>query len=252
MEFLHKFLPELVLPLNLVFVLLLVAVWRRQWRLAQAAVLLLYLSSNRVVAYTLTRTVEQWAVALEPASMPDADAIAVLSYGRLPVPGPVARYEWIDVNRFEGGIDLYRAGRAPLLIFTGARIFPEREWPTEGGLLARDAEARGVPAGAMVVTPYVFNTADEAREVATLLRDRGVSSPRVLLVTSAFHMPRAVDVFTQQGLAVYPYPVDFEAGQLRASWPLVVPHPNNLRATHQALREGYGRAYYALRAQLGM
>ena len=80
MEFLHKFLPELVLPLNLVFVLLLVAVWRRQWRLAQVAVLLLYLASNRVVAYTLTRTVEQWAVALEPASMPDADAIAVSAF----------------------------------------------------------------------------------------------------------------------------------------------------------------------------
>jgi len=252
MEFLHKFLPELVLPLNVVFALLVLAVWRRQWRLAQVAVILLYLSSNRVVAYTLTRAAEQWAVALEPSAMPEADAIAVLSYGRLPVPGPVERYEWVDANRFTGGLDLFRAGRAPLLVFTGAPVLPEQDQPTEGSLLTAEALSRGVPAEAMVVTPYVFNTADEAREVAMLLRDRGVSSPRVLLVTSAFHMPRAVSLFEQQGLVVHPYPVDFEAGRLRLNWPLLMPHPNNLRATQQALREGYGRAYYALRAQLGI
>lgn len=252
MEFLHKFLPELVLPLNVVFALLVLAVWRRQWRLAQVAVLVLYLSSNRVVAYTLTRAAEQWAVALDPSAMPEADAIAVLSYGRLPVPGPVLRYEWVDVNRFLGGLDLFRAGRAPLLVFTGAPVLPEQDQPTEGSLLTAEALSRGVPAEATAVTPYVFNTADEAREVAALLRARGVATPRVLLVTSAFHMPRAVSLFAQQGLVVLPYPVDFEGGRLRFGWTLLVPHPGNLRATQQALREGYGRAYYALRAQLGL
>jgi uncharacterized SAM-binding protein YcdF (DUF218 family) len=252
MEFLHKFLPELVLPLNVALALGLWGIWRRQWRTVSVALLVLLLASNRGVSWVATRMAEQWAVALEPASMPTADAIVVLSAGRLPAPGPVVRYEWVDVDRFVGGLDLFRAGRAPLLVFTGAPVMPEQNQPTEGSLLTAEALSRGVPAEATVVTPYVFNTADEAREVAVLLRDRGVSSPRVLLVTSAFHMPRAVSLFEQQGLQVYPYPVDFEAGRLRLSWSLLVPHPGNLRATQQALREGYGRAYYALRAQLGI
>jgi uncharacterized SAM-binding protein YcdF (DUF218 family) len=252
MEFLHKFLPELVLPLNLVVLLLGLAVWRRQWRLVQVAGVLLYLSSNGGVSYALTRMAEQWAVALEPQSLPEADAIVVLSAGRMPVPGGVERYEWVEANRFQGGFDLYRAGRAPLLVFTGARILPDQERPNEGTVLAEEAVSRGVPPEAIMVTPYVFNTADEAREVATLLRARGLSSPRVLLVTSAFHMPRAVALFAHQGLTVHRYPVNFDGDRLALDWRLVVPHPNNLRQTHHALREGYGRAYYAVRAQLGI
>jgi uncharacterized SAM-binding protein YcdF (DUF218 family) len=252
MEFLHKFLPQLILPLNLVVVLLGLAVWRRQWRLVQVAVLLLYLSSNSGVAYLLMRMAEQWAVALEPASLPEADAIVVLGAGRTPVPGDVRRYEWVEANRFQGGFDLYRAGRAPLLVFTGAKILPDQERPSEGTVLAEEAVARGVPPEAILVTPYVFNTADEAREVATLFRARGLSSPRVLLVTSAFHMPRAASLFAQAGLAVHRYPVNFDGDGVSLDWTLLLPHPNSLRQTHHAVREGYGRAYYAVRAQLGI
>jgi uncharacterized SAM-binding protein YcdF (DUF218 family) len=252
MEFLHKFLPELLLPLNVALVLGLWGIWRRRWRTVSAGLLVLLLASNRGVSWVATRMAEQWAVALEPASMPIADAIVVLSAGRLPAPGPVARYEWVDANRFTGGLELYQAGKAPLLVFTGARVMPDRPMPTEGALLRDEARMRGVPDAAMAVSEYVFNTADEAREVRSLLRDRGIATPRVLLVTSAFHMPRARVLFEQAGMQVSPFPVDFESPTPGLSWRLLVPHPNNLRATQQALREGYGRAYYALRAQLGI
>ena len=69
-------------------------------------------------------------------------------------------------------------------------------------MLAAYAKALGVPAERIAVTGVVRNTADESREVAGLLRARQVQAPRMVLVTAAFHMRRARQVFEQQGLMV--------------------------------------------------
>ena len=58
----------------------------------------------------------------------------------------------------------------------------------------------------------VTNTAHEAEAIRRLLPQ---DQPRVLLVTSAFHMRRAEVLFERQGRTVLPYPVDFQA---RAAW----------------------------------
>jgi hypothetical protein len=49
----------------------------------------------------------------------EADAIVVLSEGRVVVPGKAAVSEWSDADRFFGGVELFRAGKSPLLVFTG-------------------------------------------------------------------------------------------------------------------------------------
>lgn len=69
-------------------------------------------------------------------------------------------------------------------------------------MLAAYAKGLGVPAERIAVTGVVRNTADESREVAGLLRARQVQAPGMVLVTAAFHMRRARQVFEQQGLMV--------------------------------------------------
>lgn len=51
------------------------------------------------------------------------------------------------------------------------------------------------------------NTFENAQLTAQLLN--GVPQQSWLLVTSAFHMPRSVGIFEQQGWRVIPYPVDY-------------------------------------------
>jgi len=66
-----------------------------------------------------------------------------------------------------------------------------------------------------------------------------------LLVTSAFHMPRARRLFEHAGLGVTPFPVDF---RLSAGGSLSVmdflPGAEALGQTQAALRELYGRLFY--------
>jgi uncharacterized SAM-binding protein YcdF (DUF218 family) len=68
---------------------------------------------------------------------------------------------------------------------------------------------------------------------------------RWLLVTSAFHMPRAVGVFRKVGFAVEPYPVDWRVGRSNADILSLTPYAGDgFRRTDTAAREWLGLVAY--------
>ena len=245
MSVFHWFLPFLFLPLTISFVLLLAGQVCRRRALVWAAVALLWFSSTPVVGGFLTRVAEGPAERVLANDAPTADAIVVLSAGRMIAPGRAAISEWEDADRFFGGVELFQAGKAPLLVFTGARPSGPLGAPLEGETLTVYARALGVPPDRIVTTGAVSNTEDEARAVAALLRPRPAGPTRVLLVTSAFHMSRAQQLFECAGLAIAPFPVDFQraaGGRLRVRD--FLPSAPGLQKTQAMLHELYGRLFY--------
>ena len=117
--YLHKILPLFVLPLGLTFILIAAGVVFRRRLFCIVGLLLLWLSAMPMTSNMLVRAVEGWEVRQPAEAMPGADAIVVLSSSRVLAPGNPTVSEWDDPDRFFGGIELYRAGRAPLIIFTG-------------------------------------------------------------------------------------------------------------------------------------
>lgn len=236
------------MPLDVALGLIVWGVVRRRRAPLWIGVIVLLASSSPIVARYLVRAAEGWAEAkLAPASRP-ADAIVVLSAGLVRAPGGSGRIEWIDANRFFGGIELFQAGKAPLLVFTGGWLPWDARAPLEGELLAQKARELGVPAARIVVTGRVSSTDEEAVAVAGLLRERRGPGASVLLVTSAYHMPRAQQLFAHRGLVVMPFPVDFaisSGGRLPIAD--ILPSAAALASTQLALREFYGRAFYRLR-----
>jgi uncharacterized SAM-binding protein YcdF (DUF218 family) len=244
--YLHKILPVLILPTGLVILLLLAGLLlRRRWPL-WTALALFWLCCTPVVSDALMTWVEGGGPRLEAAEMPSADAIVVLGEGRDIAPGPAAVSEWIDGDRFWGGIALYQAGKAPLLVFTGGWLPWAPSAPPEGEVLMRYARKLGVPEIALHTTGKVVNTEAEAQAVAELLRQK--SRTRVLLVTSAFHMPRALKLFQETGLVVTPFRVDYQVDAAEEfTVRSLIPRAEKFRKTEIAWREMIGRAWYALR-----
>lgn len=249
MSLLSKLLPLFVLPLGVSLVLITVGTLWKKKRPAVWGIAILLLASQPFIGRFLMRAAEGWADRPAVSALATADAIVVLSAGRVLAPGPDRASEWVDANRFYGGVDLFKAGKAPVLVFTAASR--DSTGRSEGDVLTAFARTLGVPADAILVTHDVANTADEAREARETLTATGTDSKRIVLVTSAFHMPRAREVFTREGFDVIPFPVDFtfSAGE---GWSVldIFPSVGALNNSHTALREFYGRAFYWLRARL--
>jgi uncharacterized SAM-binding protein YcdF (DUF218 family) len=244
-------LPQLVLPIGLTLILALAGLaLGRRW-LVVLAVTVLYLTSTPLLSNALMRAVEGDQIRILASDATEADAIVVLSQRRRVAPGPAGVSGWDTAERFLAGLELVAAERAPWLVFTGGWTPRAPGAPLEGDLNRRDAVALGVPEAIILTTVPVRNTAEEAVAVAALLRERGIGDapePHVLLVTSAFHVPRAQALFERQGLRVTPFPVDFRVSAARRPSALdLLPGARALQLSETALRELYGRAAYRVR-----
>ena len=244
MIYVHKMLPLLVSPLGLALAFLLLAlVVRRRWP-ALGAIVVLYAFSTQWVADRLFAYVEGPGPKLAVQALPKADAVVVLS-GMLATPAAVPNgYEWGGAaDRFFDGLVAFQAGKAPLLVFTAGKLPWERHASNEGARLVQKAHQLGVPMPSIRLTAPVENTADEAREVAKLLGNE----KRVILVTSAFHMPRAASLFERQGFDVVRFAVDYRVEERQTTPMTFLPDADALDKSSDAIRELLGRAYYAIK-----
>src|SRR5690606_21114262 len=98
-------------------------------------------------------------------------------------------------TRTEAAAKLFHARRAPLIVVSGAALDGS---VSEAQTMARALVRAGVPESAIILETNSHNTRENAVFSSELLKEKGVS--RVLLVTSALHMPRAMAVFTKQGV----------------------------------------------------
>ena len=99
-----------------------------------------------------------------------------------------------------------------------------------------------------MVSGKANNTYQEALEIKKLIQSSKIPN-QITLVTSAFHMSRAIVLFEKQDIVVKPYPVDFKSSNLAFSkiifnplnW---LPNTNSLNKTNYSLREIYGLIIY--------
>jgi uncharacterized SAM-binding protein YcdF (DUF218 family) len=241
---LNKLLPLLLSPLFFLVVVAVLALWFRRRGLAITSLAALWFCSLPVVADTLWRAIEQHTLRPAVATAPAAQAVVVLGGMTWDIRGEQGmETEWNEnADRFWAGLDLYKAGKAPRLFLMAGRLPWEKNQKTEGHWLKEKAVELGVPAENIWLSPEVQNTFQEAQAVA-----KELPGGTILLVTSAFHMPRARALFEAQGLSVLPFPVDFRVVENETTLLDFLPNPGALETTTSAMRELLGRAYYWLR-----
>ena len=178
-----------------------------------------------------------------------SNGIVVLSGGRHLPPGKSKIVEWDDPDRFLAGVDLYKANKSNMLIFTGGVNPLTSDLPPEGEIYIKEAISMGIPKENLFTTYPVNNTLQEARAIKKLLNNEvPLIQKKVILVTSAFHMRRAKKVFESEGISVQPYPVDFRSNKSFFSslrnplkW---MPRSSHLSQSSYAFREIIGRIIY--------
>jgi len=252
--FLAKFIALFVYPFGLLLclvlataVLLLFGRRRAAGLTLAAAVLLMSVGGNGYVAHQLVRSLENDFPPLEVDDVPRSDVIVVLG-GGIGLPHPPRVYPDLGsgADRLLEGFRLYRAGKADHILLTGGNVFPQPGLRGEAFYARELLELWGVPPDAMVTETKSRNTLQNAQYSTAILDRNGWD--KVLLVTSATHMSRAVLAFRRAGMEVVPVPTDFTAVDADSpevfSW---IPSVGALWATTQAVHEYVGRAYYWLR-----
>lgn len=105
----------------------------------------------------------------------------------------------------------------------------------------------GVDTRRIVKVRDTTDTCENAHGVARRIR----KGAHIVLVTSAFHMPRAVACFREAGLDPDPFPVDFQNGPHRTIEEVIGIAPlENADRVQLALHEYVGLAYYYLNGRI--
>jgi len=245
MIYLHKILPLIFSPLFFIITLIIFGLILSSKKISFAGVAILVIFSMPIVSSKLIAYLESDYELIKPSKVESADAVVVLS-------GMVKTiqtkngldYEWGEAaDRIFAGIDLFKSNKAPVLILTGGKL-PWSIGVPEGEYLRDVAIDHGVSKKDILLTENVENTDQEAKAIKRLLLQ---DNPEVILVTSAFHMPRAQLVFEAAGISAIPFPVDFRIGAQKRTFMSFIPSASSFEATSFFVREMIGRTYYNLK-----
>jgi uncharacterized SAM-binding protein YcdF (DUF218 family) len=157
---------------------------------------LFWLLCTPAVVESLSAPLDERYPELAAAETPAADAIVVLggalSSPRAPrrqfTPGMAAARVWF-------ALELFRAGKAPRIVIAAGNQDPDDGNEPEAQAIADMLVAMGVPRDRLLLEGRSRNTRENADFSLPLVR--AIGAKRVLLVTSAWHMPRALGTFEQ-------------------------------------------------------
>ncbi|CAM4401756.1 DUF218 domain-containing protein [Bordetella tumbae] len=247
-----NYLANLIIPQNLcvTFVVLGLVLGLFRFRktgaaLAVAGIIWLTAWSLPATSIWLGGSLEARYPHLPAAELPVADAIVVLG-------GNTAngRANWFlpydkdtAIVRVDTATNLYKAGRAPKVVLSGGALEGDI---SEARGMAYTMKQQGVPESALVLENASRTTYENATQTEEELKEHGFK--RILLVTSALHMPRAMAAFSKQGVSAIPastppqifLPPDGSV----TPW---LPHMRTLDASRSIIKEYAGLLVYWLR-----
>ncbi|AHV91901.1 YdcF family protein [Bordetella holmesii] len=248
----NSYLTNLIIPFNLCLTLVVLGLvlclvrWRKTGStLIAAGLIWVFAWSLPVTSLWLGGALEKRYPHLAAQTAPTADAIVVLG-------GNTAngRANWFlpyeketAVVRVDVATDLYLAGRAPKVVLSGGALEGN---VSEAQGMAHRMRQHGVPDSALVLENASRNTYENAALTEDTLRANHID--KVLLVTSALHMPRAMAAFSKQGVEVIAAPappqIVLPAGSGITPW---IPDTRALDASRSIIKEYAGLLVYWLR-----
>lgn len=144
-----------------------------------------------------------------------------------------------SADRFIQAVKLYKTGEIKHLLISGGngktdeKNFREAAW-VKGELLAF-----GVPDSVIFIEDQSNNTKENAINSKRIL-DSLQLQPPYLLITSAFHMPRAELLFKKSGVPVEPFPCNYTIGRGNSTLYDLIPGLSTMMGWDVYLKEAVG------------
>jgi uncharacterized SAM-binding protein YcdF (DUF218 family) len=219
----NQFFAPLIEPVSIIWCLMVLVcldcLFRRQWRcaicLGLPTVLLFVIGSTSMTEKLVAREERPWAGGAVDDKSAISNRQSAFSYDAVVALGGGERVSHNDLlgfgesaSRTLTAIQLVRSGKAKTLVLGGSWPMPGRRNVPSMNVVQKWVISNGLVEGTVTNLGICINTHDEAVAFSQLARRQGWS--KVILVTSALHMRRAVAVFKKQGIVVTPVAADFQ------------------------------------------
>ena len=200
---------------------------------------LLYLLSTGVGVFLFLRPLEQ---AYKPGIIEGTNAVVVLGGGVVKSP---QGYEPSihSTARLVAGIQLASAHNLSLILTGGTP--PGVDQVPEAEIMKRFAVKFGIDEDKIIVEPQAKTTLENAINTAGICRE--YQFKKLVLVTSAVHMKRAVFSFKKAGVSVVPYPTGYLYDYSQMKWIDIIPNKGAAEANLSAIHEWFGLLWYWLK-----
>ena len=239
---LSKLLSFLLLPLLYVFVSLSVALFAKKQTIKRKSliilIVILYIFSAPVF---LNVFVNLWNIAPGKLATGKVYSTAIILGGFSGDDGKGnGRFNWA-ADRFIQGVMLQRTGKVKKILVSGGNgnfspnTFREADWVKEQLINMK------VPDTCIIVEDKSRNTIENALLTKALLLKNYQQGP-YLLVTSAFHMRRSMQIFKSKGINVIPWPCNYMSGAGGFSVIDLVPSTETLNTWSLYIKEIVGVA----------
>lgn len=236
-------------PLSLLLLLLcvgLVFLWGKRRRLAASAfvlaALVLGVTGFTNLGYVLIQPLEDRFE--RPAAMPERVS-AIIMLGGATLSRPSSARQTTELNDAGDRLTatLWLAGQYPQakIILSGGSGLLSGETESEAVTAARFFTAFGIASDRLVLEGDSRNTDENVALSREFLDD---SAGAILLVTSAFHMPRAIGLFLAQDLDIIPWPTDYRSPGPMGVWIDIANPVQNMSVSTVAIKEWIGLAIY--------
>jgi len=241
---LSKLLLIFIYPLTWILALLIFAVFAKKDKHRKialvASVVILWLFSNN---FLLNQFARSWDITKRP-NMSKTYSCAII-LGGFASEGPKGQGHFNgSSDRFIQALKLINNHNAASLLISGGNGMLKKSDFIEADYVHEELKDLNVPDSLILVENKSKNTLENARFSNELLKEKNLPPP-YLLVTSSFHMRRALTTFKKAGLEVVPYPCDYRMGLNPVEFDDFVPKADALMAWNGYIKEVIGYiAYY--------
>lgn len=202
-----------------------------------AAALLFLVFSSPALFHAYARWYQAQPVVLPEGSHYSAGIVAG-GFGSVDVAGN--GYFNSAADRFIQIVRLYQTGIIDHILISGGNSKDNDSGFREAAWAKQQMTDLGVPASAILVEDRSNNTRDNARNSKKMLDSLDLRPP-YLLVSSAFHLPRASRNFERAGIAVIPYPANYTEGRGPIGVSDFIPSLQTLSAWPRYVKEAAAR-----------
>lgn len=195
---------------TLLFAILPVTPRRTTWvrRFAFSTILLLFLTATPILSSMYISQLEARYPPFTASPASKFDAVVVLAGGVFHKGSlrPADETSEASRQRTACGAELWFQGLAPRLLLAGGDATVLRTGPPESREMKRWALRLGVPESVIQVEENSRTTYENAVQAKAVL-----GPGHIVLVTAAYHLPRAVGLFEKQGFQVTPVACGYES-----------------------------------------